>query len=125
MPKLLAVFSILLIITFALPSLASQTDVSGHWQLTMQTRRGEISWSVTFVQDGQSLTVTMVGPRGNETTGTGTIKDSQIEWTITRSTPRGEMTMTYKGEVEGETMSGEVQFGNFGSREWKATKKQG
>lgn len=125
MPKLLAVFSILLIITFALPSLASQTDVSGDWQLTMQTRRGEISWSVTFVQDGQSLTVTMVGPRGNETTGTGTIKDSQIEWTITRSTPRGEMTMTYKGEVEGETMSGEVQFGNFGSREWKATKKQG
>ena len=124
MSKVLAVFSILLIIALILPLAAEETDVSGDWELSVQTRRGEMTWSVYFEQDGQSLTVTMVGPRGNETTGSGTIKDSQIEWTITRSTPRGEMTVTYKGEVEGQTMSGEVQFGNFGSRQWKATKKQ-
>jgi len=124
MPKVLAIFSILLIIAFGLPLLAAPTDVSGDWQLIVQTRRGETAWAVHFDQDGESLSVTMVGPRGNGSTGTGTIKDSQIEWTITRSTPRGEMTVTYKGEVEGQTMSGQVQFGNFGSREWKATKKQ-
>ncbi len=123
MPKVLAVFSILLIIALSLPLVATETDVSGDWELSVQTRRGEITWSVHFDQDGQSLTVTMIGPRGNETTGEGTINDSQIEWTITRSTPRGEMTITYKGEVKGQIMSGEVQFGNFGSRQWKATKK--
>jgi hypothetical protein len=50
-------------------------------------------------------------------------KGSEIEWTITRSTPRGEFTMTYTGKIEGDTMSGEVQMGDFGSSEWKAKKK--
>lgn len=118
----LLTFIILALLIFSLS--AQEVDVTGDWELTMETRRGEITRDVKFVQEGENLTVTMEGPRGGELTGEGTVKGNDIEWTITRSTPRGEMKITYTGKVEGDTMSGEVQFGSFRSSEWKATKKK-
>jgi hypothetical protein len=100
----------------------AQTDVSGEWDLTMNTPRGEMTQTAKFVQEGETITVTMISQRG-EATGTGTIKGADIEWTITRDTPRGQFTITYKGKVEGNTMTGEAQMGDFGNAEWKATKK--
>lgn len=104
-------------------TLKADVDVTGDWLLTMTTPQGERTSDVTFVQDGEKLTVTVKSQRG-ESTGEGTVKGNAIEWTITRSTPRGEMTITYNGTVEGDTMSGEVQMGGFGSAEWKATRKK-
>jgi len=98
-------------------------DVSGDWELTSQSPRGEFTQNVHFDQEGESLKVTMEGRRGEESTGEGIIKGSEIEWTITRSTPRGEFTVNYTGVVEGDTMSGEVQMGDFGSMEWTAKRK--
>jgi hypothetical protein len=100
----------------------AQENVSGEWDFTMTTPRGEMAATAKFVQDGEKLTVTMVSERG-ESTGTGTIKGADLEWTITRETQRGQFTITYKGKVEGTTMKGEAQMGDFGSAEWKATKK--
>jgi hypothetical protein len=100
----------------------AQENVSGEWDFTMTTPRGEMTSTAKFVQEGEKLTVTMISPRG-ESTGTGTIKGADIEWTVTRETPRGQITITYKGKVEGNTMKGEAQMGDFGTAEWKATKK--
>lgn len=122
MNKLLVLTSALLLSFFSLSSMAQDTDVSGDWEITVSTQRGEMTWDVHFEQEGGNLTVTMSGQRG-ETTGEGTITGNKIEWTITRSTPQGEMTMTWNGEVEGDAMSGEVQFGSFGSSTWEGTKK--
>jgi len=122
MSKINRVFAlaILFLLTFSFHIYA--VDVGGDWELTMVTQRGERTQDVTFVQDGEKLSVTMKSQRG-ESTGKGTIKDNKIEWSITRSTPRGDMTMTFTGTVEGDTMSGAVEIGDFGSAEWKATKK--
>ena len=108
-----------------IPFLSAQdVDVTGDWELTMQTQRGEFTSEITFVQEGEKLTVTMEGMRGGgEVTGEGTIKGNAIEWTVTRETPRGKFTMTYSGTVSGSSMSGEVQMRN-NTVEWTATKKQ-
>jgi hypothetical protein len=42
---------------------------------------------------------------------------------VTLSTPQGDMTLTYKGKVEGDTMAGEVQAGDFGAFPFTAKKK--
>jgi len=97
-------------------------NISGEWDLTVNTPRGEMTSTAKFVQEGEKLTVTVTSPRG-ESTGTGTIKGADIEWTVTRESPRGQFTITYKGKVEGNTMKGEAQMGDFGTSEWKATKK--
>lgn len=124
MTKIFSLLTIFILVLLPFSSMAKEVDVSGDWELTIKTPRGERTQDIHFDQDGENLTVTMTDPRGNEIKGEGTIKENKIEWAITRSTPRGEMTLSYSGEVEGNTMSGEVQFGNFGTFEWEATKKE-
>mgnify|MGYP001129139815 CR=1 FL=1 len=124
MSKLKSLFlAILLLLTsLGLCFAQANADVSGEWDLIVTTPRGEMNLTAKFVQDGEKLTVTMTSPRG-ESTGAGTIKGNDIEWTVTSDTPRGQFTRTYKGKVDGNTMKGEVQMGDRGSMEWKATKK--
>jgi len=105
-----------------LPLSAQQVNVSGDWEMTSEGRQGTMTTNLHFEQEGEKIKVTMESQRG-EMTGEGTIKGNKIEWTISRETPRGAFTLTYKGTVEGDTMKGEVQMGDFGSREWTAKKK--
>jgi hypothetical protein len=102
---------------------AAAVDVTGVWEMTIQTPQGEMKADATFVQDKEAIKVTMPGPQGIEMKGEGTIKDKDIEWTVTLSSPMGELVLVYKGKVDGDTMSGEVQAGDYGSSPWSAKKK--
>jgi hypothetical protein len=109
--------------SLALLAQAQTANVAGDWEMTAQTQRGPMTWSVNFVQDGEKLTVTMVGTRG-ETKGEGTIKGNEIQWSVTRTSPQGDQfTITYKGKVEGTTMSGQAERSGGGTMEWTAKKK--
>jgi len=114
-------FSVLF--SFVLLVGAQVANVSGEWELTVQTPRGEMPLTTKFTQDGEKLTVTMTGPRGGESSGAGTIQGNAIEWSVTRTGPDGKsFTVTYKGTVEGTTMSGTAENPR-GTVNWKATKK--
>jgi len=124
MPKsklpILAFFALLSFIVLASAQVA---DVSGEWELTIQSPRGPMTLTAKFTQEGEKLTVTMTGPRGGESSGEGTIQGNAIQWSITRKGPEGnEFTITYKGTVEGTTMSGSSENPR-GTVNWKATKK--
>jgi hypothetical protein len=108
-----------LLSAFAAP-LAAATDVSGSWTMTATTPRGERTSTLVFVQEGETLTVTSKSERG-ESTGAGTITGDAIEWSITRETPMGPMTVTYKGTVAGDTMSGEAMMRDQ-PMPWKAVR---
>ncbi|MGD8537238.1 MAG: hypothetical protein PVI66_00825 [Candidatus Aminicenantes bacterium] len=103
---------------------AFDVDVTGDWEMTMESPRGgEMTRAVHFEQDGEKITVTMESRRGDEVTAEGTIKGNAIKWTVSRETPRGSMTLVYKGTVDGDTMSGTVEFGDYGSGDWTAKRK--
>ncbi len=108
-----------------IPLSALQANVAGEWEMTSEGRQGPRTTNIKIEQDGEKITVTMPGMRGGgEIKAEGTIKGNDIEWSITRpGREGGEFTITYKGKVEGNTMSGTVQMGDFGSREWTAKKK--
>ncbi len=107
-----------------IPMSALQANVAGDWEISSEGPRGTRTTNIHIEQDGEKITVTMPGMRGGgEIKAEGTIKGNDIEWSITRQTQRGDITITYKGTVEGNTMSGTVQMGDFGSREWTAKKK--
>jgi len=114
--------SLLLLAPLTLCLAQDRVDVSGDWDFVLTTPRGERTSTAKFVQEGEKITVTMISQRG-ESKGEGTVKGKDIEWTITRETERGTFTITYKGTVEGNTMSGEAQMGERGTMKWKATKK--
>lgn len=119
MYSMIALFALLLI-----PVLLSAQDVNvtGDWEITTQSPRGERTSDIHFEQDGESLTVTMQ-LMNEEVTAEGTVKGNKIEWSVTRSTQRGEFTISYTGTIDGDSMSGEAQMGDFGTMEWTAKKK--
>ena len=93
---------------------AKPVDVAGVWEMTLQgTPQGDMTSDATFVQDNDKIKFTSAGPGGFEMTGEGTVKGQDLEWTVTISTPQGEFALTYKGKVEGETMTGEVIAGRL------------
>lgn len=111
------------VLALPLSLMAQQVSVDGEWELLTQTRRGDVTWKVVFTREGESLTVAMTGPKGGEARGTGTLKETTIEWTVKFTTPRGKLEMIYKGRVEGDTMSGEVHRGNVETTAWLAKRK--
>ncbi len=100
-----------------------EVRLDGEWELTTQAQQNEVTWKVVFKQTGETLEVTMTGPRGNEFQGAGTLKGQDIEWSVKRATPQGDRTLTYRGRVEGDLMSGEVQVGRLRSFPWEAKRK--
>ena len=124
MSEKLKILTFGVLILAAVSSLAMAVDVSGTWEITVQTPRGDERTSeMTIAQDGEKITVTMEGFQGDELTAEGTIKDDKIEWTVNISSQRGDFSITYTGTVEGDTMTGEAQMADFGTMEWSAKKK--
>jgi len=121
--RCLPVLAILALFSGLVLADARATDISGEWELVLKTPRGEMTMTVKFTQDGEKLTVNMIGPRGGEATGEGTIQENAVQWSITRTGPEGKtFTVTYKGTVDGTTMSGTAENPR-GTIEWTATKK--
>jgi hypothetical protein len=124
--------SLVLLLGLLLTGLAAfavaAADVTGDWEITMTTQRGEMKSDMKLAQTGEKLAVIMIrmGRDGNpvETKGEGTVKGSDIEWTVVRMGRDGqEMKMLYKGKiVDDNTITGTVEMGP-NPVEWKATRK--
>ena len=109
----------------ALPGMVSAqdaVDVSGAWDVTWQGRQGPRTLEVTFEQDGEQLSGEAVGPQGQSKPISGSLKGDRIEFAVSFQTQRGEMEITYRGTVDGDTMKGTAEArGN--TREWSAQRK--
>lgn len=103
---------------------AKDINASGAWEMTISTPQGDMTNDATFTQEKETLKVTMSGPQGMTMSGEGTVKDGIVQWIVTISTPQGDFSLVFKGKIDGEKMSGEVQMGDFGSSNWSATKKK-
>jgi hypothetical protein len=54
----------------------------------------------------------------------GTVKGADIAFAIVIDMQGQQVTITYIGKIEGDTMSGTIEFGGMGSAAWTATKKK-
>jgi hypothetical protein len=106
----------------ALPLKAVDVDVTGKWSVTTKSPRGERTSEMSFLQEGEKLTVTSKDRQGNEVKSLGTVKGTEITWTTKRQTPMGEITITHTGKVEGNSMAGTMSMGEGHTGEWKAAK---
>ncbi len=102
---------------------AKEVNITGVWDMTTQTSNGDYPSETTFTQEKEALKVSMSGPQG-AIAGEGTVKEGVVQWSITISGSNGDFTLLFKGKIDGEKMTGEVQMGEFGSSTWFATKKK-
>jgi hypothetical protein len=119
----LSVVAVLFLLAVPVISIAEDAaDVSGPWALTFQGRQGPRTMDMTLQQEGSKLTGSLSGPQGNQMPLTGTVEGNAIEFKVTFQTQRGDFDITYKGEVQGDEMSGQAQMPQ-NSIEWSAKRK--
>jgi hypothetical protein len=100
-----------------------KTDVSGAWDVSVETPQGARAMTTTFKQEGEKLTGSLAGEVG-EFPLQGTIKGGDIAFAVVIDMQGQQLTLAYAGKVDGEAMSGTVELGTFGSSTWTAKKKK-
>jgi opacity protein-like surface antigen len=108
----------------AMPALAAAedtVDVSGAWEVSWEGRQGMRTVTITFEQDGENLKGSFTGQQGNEVPVTGTVEGDQISFGVTFDSQRGEITLSFKGTVEGDAMSGTMSVAQM-ERPWTGKK---
>ena len=105
------------------PAAAKVTDVSGTWELNVESPMGSRASDAVFTQSGETLGGKMVSQRG-EVPLTGTIKGETVNFGINVNVQGQNLQIDYTGTVTGDTMSGTVVFGSFGDGKWTGKKKQ-
>jgi hypothetical protein len=105
------------------PAAAKATDVSGTWELNVESPMGSRASDAIFTQTGETLGGKMVSPRG-ETPLTGTISGETLKFGINVNVQGQNLQIDYTGTVTGDTMSGTVVFGSFGDGKFTGKRKQ-
>ena len=105
------------------PAAAKITDVSGTWELNVESPMGSRASDAIFTQTGETLGGKMVSPRG-EVPLTGTVSGDTVKFGINVNVQGQNLQINYSGTVTGDTMSGTVVFGSFGDGKWTGKKKQ-
>ena len=119
MSRLLASTVLALLALTAVPF--AQNDVSGAWDLTINTPNGPINAAATLKQDGEKLTGKITGPEGDVDVA-GTMKGKALALAFTVNGPQGSMNITVSAEVDGANMKGMMDFGQ-GTMEITGKKK--
>jgi len=106
-------------------SVAVAADVSGTWQLAVETSQGTGTPSVILKQDGEKLTGIFNSQILGEVKLTGTVKGNAIEFSFEGDAGGQTIKVNYKGSIESpSTMKGTAVYAGFEDKAtWTATKK--
>jgi hypothetical protein len=106
-------------------SLASAADVSGTWQVSVETSQGTGTPTVVLKQDGEKLTGTFNSQIFGEAKLTGSVKGNAIEFAFEGDAGGQTLKVSYKGTIESPTtMKGTAVYAGFDDKAtWTATKK--
>ena len=83
---------------------AFAADVSGAWQLTVETSQGSGNPTVVFQQQGEQLTGTFNSQIFGEARITGSVKGNAIEFGFEGDAGGQKMKVSYKGTIESPTV---------------------
>jgi hypothetical protein len=102
---------------------AAKVDVTGVWDMTVETPNGAIENVGTLKQEGEKLTGTLASQMG-EIALEGTVVGTEIKWVLNIDMGGQQVSIAFAGKVEGETMAGIFEMGGMGSATWSAKKRK-
>jgi hypothetical protein len=101
-------------------------DAGGKWSWTQRRQNNDVQMTLEVKQDGEKLTGTVSTPNGQKVEiKEGSVKGNEVSFVVVREFNGQQFKTTYKGKLEGDTITGNaisVRDGQERSREWKATR---
>jgi hypothetical protein len=113
--------AILALSIFASIVSAEPANVAGKWNVTLQLESITGHPVILLKQDGEKLTGTYEGRYGQSELK-GSIKEKEIEFTVSIVAEGMQTQGVFAGKVDGDTMSGEVSYEGAGDGTWSATR---
>lgn len=102
---------------------AKKVDITGAWEMTVDSPQGQMVITANYKQDGETLTGSHASEMG-EMPLKGTVKGSNIEYTVTLDMGGQAMSIVHKATVEGDTIKGSASLGEMGSFTFTAKRKK-
>ncbi len=93
--------------------------VDGTYNIELESPMGKRTGKLMLKTEGNTLSGSYTGERGEQTFEGGTVDGDNVAWTIQVSGPMGQIQLDFKGTVSGDEISGQVQLGAYGSATFK------
>lgn len=107
------VISLAAVGAFATAAIAADANVTGTWNMTVESPMGTGNPVFVLKQTGADVTGTYKGQLG-EAQVKGTVKGNALELKYNIDAQGTALTITYAGTVEGDTIKGKVSYGDMG-----------
>jgi hypothetical protein len=95
------------------------SSAAGDWEVALNTPGGVRNLKATFKIDGEKLTGSIKGERGDLPID-GSVKGKEVKFSYTIKYMDTDLLITMTGNFEGDTIKGAVDFGGFAQDEWSA-----
>ena len=96
--------------------------VLGAWEMTLETPRGSVTQTLTFVAEDDELTGTATAPNGTAQLQNVAFADGNLTFQVTRSMRNREITQSFTATIAGDQMTGTISGGRGGGREFTAVR---
>ena len=96
-----------------------KVDVTGKWDMTVNTDQGARPGTLTISKNGDTLAGSISSPQG-EIPVDISLKDKAITISMSVQTQNGAIDITMDGTVDGDQMSGQLSMGTSGTATWFA-----
>ena len=100
------------------------SDLDGTWETVTNTPMGQQKATVTLQTDGDSLSGTMAGAQGTVDINDGSVDGNTGAWKVSITSPMP-MTIEFSATADGDSISGNVKLGAFGSASFTGTRAAG
>ncbi len=88
-------------------------SADGNWKITINSPMGAQTIEATLTTSGDTFTGSTKGPMGEQSVE-GKVDGDNLTWSAAITSPMP-MTLEFSATVSGDTMSGNVKLGAFGS----------
>lgn len=102
---------------------AKKVDITGQWEMTVDSPQGQMVVTANYKQAGETLTGSHVSEMG-EAPLKGTVKGTDIEYTVNLDMGGQSMSIAHKAKIEGDVIKGSADLAGMGSFTFTAKRKK-
>ena len=95
--------------------------IDGTWNITLSTPLGERTSTLTLKADGSTLTGTQAAEGDETAIEGGNVVGNSVSWKAKITNPMP-LTLAFSGNVDGDSIAGDVSIGPMGSFPFTGTR---
>ena len=104
--------------------LQAQTEVTGNWEMRLNTQTGVTTWQARFAQNGDRMGGEIDLGDNEVLSVDGTVEGSVLKFVIVVPDLDGDQPINFEGEMLGDVIQGaEGSFSWYGTGVWEASRE--